>query len=194
MDGKRLEYRRLLLVEKMLQSGLGDLDAARESDLAPARIAVHGAAGRDGRHLQPPAAAEHRRLRAINAARELDLRLDGRTAVINMQCGAGDGDAVVALKARAIGQVGARVGRKTDIDDGFRPKPSKEPGVALACRHSSRGDLTLTPCGGISFDNKQTGARHGSLRSWGGGPRAAPGRGRARSRTQPLAQRLERHV
>ncbi len=161
MDGERLEDGRLLLVERMLEPRLGDADAAGESDFAPARIAVHGAAGRDGRDLQSPATAEHRRLRAINAARKLDLRPDGGAAVINVKCRARDRDAVVALKAGAVGQVGARIGGKTDVDGGCRPKLAQEPGVTFARRHSSRGDLTLTPLGGISFDNEQAWGRHG---------------------------------
>ncbi|HLL26135.1 MAG TPA: hypothetical protein VKT73_00595, partial [Xanthobacteraceae bacterium] len=55
----------------------------------------------------------------------------------------------------------ARIGGKTNVDGGSRPKFGEEPGIALACRHSSGGNLTLAPLGGISFDNKQARGRHG---------------------------------
>ena len=98
MHGRRVEHVELADIHRMLAPGFGQADAAAEADLAALRILAHAAAGRRGDHLQAPAGAEHRRSGRQRRAHQVDLADHLGAAVIDVQRGAGDGDAVIAFE------------------------------------------------------------------------------------------------
>ena len=93
-------------------------DAPRDTDLASLRVRPHDAARRHSDDLQAPAASEQRRLGLQDLAREFDLPLDLRSAVIDVERRAGDRNPVIVVKS-ADWQVRARIGRIADVHDGL---------------------------------------------------------------------------
>jgi hypothetical protein len=83
-----------------------------------------------------------------------------RAAVIDVQRGAGDDDAVIGFKTAAVGQVGARIGRIADVDIGPRQELAQQLGIACARRVAASGLQKAAPVGGISLDNEQARGRH----------------------------------
>ncbi len=122
MHGDGIEAVGLAGVHRVLPPGGGETDGAAEPELASLRVAPDAAAGGGGQELQSPTAAEHRRAGAEQGADEIDLTDDLRPALIDMECRAGDGDAVIAFEAHAVGKVGAGIGRVGDIDHRARQK------------------------------------------------------------------------
>ena len=160
MHGRRVEHLVLADVHRMLAAGLGQPDGAAEADLAALGILADAAAGGDRQHLQPPAASEHRRAGIEHGARQLDLPGHRRGVVIDVQARAGDGDAVVAFERLAVGQVGAGIAGKADVDDGAGQQLLEQLGVALA-RHRAAGRHVLgTGLRRISFHHEQSGRGH----------------------------------
>ena len=150
MHGRRVEDVVLAVVHRMLAAGFGELDAAAEADLAALRILAHHAAGGDGQHLQAPAASEHRRVGLEHRLGKLDLLHHRRAALIDVQRGAGDGDAVVAFERLAVRQVDAGIGREADVDHGARaavpaaaPRSPRSPRRRRAATCSARASGVL---------------------------------------------------
>ena len=126
MHGRRVEHVELADIHRMLAAGFGEPDAAAEADLAAFRIFAHAAAGRRGDHLQAPAGAEQRGSGGERRAHQIDLPRHRRPAVIDVQRGAGDGDAVIARERLALGQRGARIARMAGVHDRARQQLAQQ--------------------------------------------------------------------
>src|ERR1043166_8930994 len=149
----------------MLTPGSGETDGAAEPELASLGVAPYAAAGRGGQELQPPTAAEHRGAGAEQGADEIDLTDDLRPALVDMERRAGNGDAVITLKAHAVGEVGAGVSRVGDIHDRARQELAQQVGIAFA-RDGAAGRLVArAPCCGIAFNDEEARSGHRVFRA-----------------------------
>ena len=128
-----IEHGRLAGIHRMLAAGLRQRDAPCDADLAALWIGAHCAARRDGDHLEAPAAPEQRGLALEHRARQLDLRLDLRAAVVNIERRAGDRHAVIAFQP-ADRQVRARIGRIADVHHGPGDQAAQQVRIAVAHR------------------------------------------------------------
>ena len=135
-----IEYRSLALVHRVLAPGRGQRDAAPDPDFATRRIRPHRAACRNRENLQTPAASEQRRLGLKHCARKLDLPLDLRPAIVDIERRAGDRHTVIAFEA-ADRQVRAGIGRIADVDDSLGQQPAQNIRIPVAHRASASLDL-----------------------------------------------------
>jgi hypothetical protein len=124
------------------------------------RVLPHAAARSHRNHLQAPAAAEQGRARRQHGAHHLDLALDRRPAVVNIQRRARDGHTVVAFDPHLVRQVGAGISGVADIDDGAREQFPQQFGVAHARRHAARGREEGTAFGRVAFHDQQAEGGH----------------------------------
>ena len=102
----------------------------------------------------------------LPATRTLDLRINMRAAMINMQRGSGDHRTVIALDAFLAGKIRARIGRIADIDNRLRHQVLEQLGIAGARGAAAGGGEQGAAVLGIAFDDEEAGGRH--RRSVGG--------------------------
>ena len=157
-----IERRGLAGKHRMAVSRCREGDAPPNPDFAALRIGADRAAGRDRDELQAPAASEQRRTACHDGAGKLDLPLDRRTAIIDVQRRARDRDAVIAVKVAAR-QVGAGIGRIADVDRGAGQQMAQQCRIALAQNGSAGLHVLGAGLGGIAFDDQQARGHGGSV-------------------------------
>ena len=171
----RLEHRRLAREHAVATPRIGELDAARESELPPQRIAAHPTAGRAHRHLQAPAAAEERHAGGKRRPRQLDLPLNVCAAVVDVQRRAGDRHTVVARKSGTGREPHLAVRRPHDVA-AHGPQALQHLRVAFAGGLTAGGDLLRACRRPVPVNHQDARLAHVSA-----GARAAePARRRAR--------------
>ena len=112
-------------------------DASPESELAPARIAHHAAAGGRDADLQAPAAAETRHTGREHRLGEIDLAFHRGFARIDIQRRAGDHRAVITLERHTFGQLRLLVGGTHDVALDVRLEPLERRDITLARRRAT---------------------------------------------------------
>src|SRR5262249_25644207 len=115
VHSRGVEYVKLASIHGMFAARFGQSYAAPETDFTSFRIFSHTTAGRRGNHLQTPARTEYRGTGFQCRAHQFDLAHTLRTAIVDMQARAGDGDAVIALQRGAFRQKRARIAWVADI-------------------------------------------------------------------------------
>src|SRR5215472_12371545 len=159
VHGDRLEHRGFARKHRMATTRLAELDAPGEAEFPSARVAAYAAAGGAHGHLQAPAAAEERRAGCKHSARQLDLPLDGRAAVVDIERRAGNRHAIVAGKPGARSELHLAIRRPDDVAAYFR-QTLQHLRVAFAGRPAAGGNLLRACRRAVAVDHENSRSGH----------------------------------
>ena len=99
-----------------------------------------------------------------SAARTRSIcRITSGAAVVDVQRGAGDGDAVIAFERLALRQRRGRIARMAGVHDRARQQLAQQVGIALMRRGSADRDVFGQRLRRIAFDDEQAGGGHWAL-------------------------------
>ena len=148
MNGWCIEHRRPTGQQGMACTVPVDLNGTGKADFAHHRIFDHRAARRRRTDLQAPARAERRCAGAVDRLHQLDLLVDFRPAVIDMQRGSGQHHTVIPLELGYIRPVEPLVGHMGDVAHRVRLQGPEDGGIGLGRCHAI-GPLPVAPPRGI---------------------------------------------